>query len=82
MTKKQISDSGTKSLYKTVMSTNTVETRPQPAPLSDGEVWIRPGWGRLLRRLGLLIAVTLAVGLLYFLVIEPWHMNWGPPPLR
>lgn len=60
------------------MNTSTVETRPQAIPMRDpGRVWTRPGWRHLLQRLGLLIAVTLAVGLVYVLVIEPWHMNWG-----
>ena len=57
---------------------STIETRQQSAPISEtGRVWIWSGWRRLLQRLGLLAAVTVGVGLVYLLVIEPWHMNWG-----
>jgi hypothetical protein len=49
--------------------------------MSDiGGAGIRPEWGRLLQRLGLLAVVTLGIWLVYYLVIEPWHMNWGATP--
>jgi hypothetical protein len=35
---------------------------------------------RLVRRLGLLVAVTLSVALMYAWVIQPWHMHWGATP--
>ena len=63
------------------MSTVTPETYPSRAPtrgINRAHGWLAPA--RLLGRLGLLAAVTLATGLVYKGMLEPWHRTWGATP--